>query len=96
MSDTPDFESKAGATFWVVRAGEGGRYASDFETGGFAAIGFHPVGDVSGMLRKQVTELVASERPGKKEKVSGEAGILYRFANRIEVGDIIITPDSEV
>jgi restriction system protein len=59
------------------------------------AIGFHPVGDVAGLTRKQVTELVASERPGKKEKVSGEAGMLFRFANRIEVGDIVVTPDGE-
>jgi predicted Mrr-cat superfamily restriction endonuclease len=76
-----------------VRAGRRGRYASDFETGGFAAIRFHPVGNVSGMTREQVTELVASERPGKRSKVSGDTGMLYSFANEIEVGDIIVTPD---
>ena len=85
---------KPGAAFWVVRAGRKGRYASDFEIGGFAAIRFQPVGDVSGMSRSQVTELVALKRPGKKQKIYADAGMLYRFANEIEVGDIIITPDS--
>ena len=45
------------------------------------------------MTREQVTELVAAERPGKRSKVSGDAGMLYSFANEMEVGDIIVTPD---
>ncbi len=89
------YQPKPEVTFWGIRAGQGGRYAADFEAGGFAAIGFHPVGDVSGLTRKQVREQVASLRPGKKEKVSGEAGMLYRFANSIQVGDIVVTPDGE-
>src|SRR5829696_3113029 len=87
------YEPKPGAAFWVVRAGEGGQYASDFEESGFVAIGYHPVSDLSGLSREQVTKAVAAARPGKKEKVSGEVGILHRFANEIGVGDIVVTPD---
>ena len=32
-------------TVWVVRAGKGGRYASEFEEGGLVAIGFDEAGD---------------------------------------------------
>jgi restriction system protein len=45
------------------------------------------------MTREQVTKVVAAARPGKKEKVAGEAGMLYRFANEIGIGDIMVTPD---
>ena len=93
MDGTSNYEPGPGAGFWVVRAGRKGRFASEFEIGGFVAIRFQPVGDISGMSRSQVTELVASERPGKKQKVFGDAGMLYRFANEIELGDIVITPD---
>ncbi len=91
----PDhYVPKPGAAFWVVRSGRKGRYASRFEAGGFIAIRFHPVGDVSGLSRDRVKELVASKRPGPKAKVSADAGMLYRFANEIEAGDIVITPDA--
>ncbi|MBW3537236.1 MAG: SDR family oxidoreductase [Actinobacteria bacterium] len=39
---------------WVVRAGKGGRHATDFEQLGLVAIGFSPIGDVSGMGREQL------------------------------------------
>ncbi len=92
LDSTSTYNPRPDATFWVVRAGRRGRYASDFEAGGFVAIRFHPVGDVSDMSREQVTDVVASKRPGKKLKVSADAGMLYRFANEIRVGDIVITP----
>ncbi len=93
MDGTSKYEPRPDAAFWVVRAGRKGRYASDFEIGGFVAIRFQPVGDVSGMSRDQITDLVALKRPGKKQKVFAEAGMLYRFANEIELGDIVTTPD---
>jgi len=93
VDGTCAYEPKPGDAFWVVRAGRKGRYASEFEIGGSVAIRFQPVGDVSGMSRSQVTELVALKRPGKKQRIFADAGMLYRFANEIEVGDTIITPD---
>ncbi len=93
MDGTCVYEPKPGDAFWVVRAGRKGRYASDFEVGGFVAIRFQPVGDVSSMSRDQVTQLIALKRPGRKQKIFADAGMLYRFANEIELGNIIITPD---
>src|SRR4051812_35929099 len=75
---------------WVVRAGKGGKHASDFEDKQLLAIGFAPVGDVSGKDRDQlfayVRELVGS-------KAGNIAGQVHRFANAIKVGDIVAVPD---
>ncbi|HEV2754949.1 MAG TPA: restriction endonuclease [Actinomycetota bacterium] len=78
--------------FWVVRAGDGGKYIGEFEAGGFVAIGFH-AGDVSGMSRKEIQNHLQDVNPGKKERVAGDAGMLYRFANVLQVGDMVVTPD---
>ena len=88
------YELKAEPTIWLVRAGEGGRYASVFERRGVVAIGVHPVEDVSGMSRSQIRESIASKRPGKEGKVPVEAALLDHFVNEIQVGDIIVTPDA--
>jgi restriction system protein len=50
------------------------------------------VGNVEGLSRQQITELVAAAQPDKK-KVSGDAGNLYRFAYGIRVGDVVVSPD---
>jgi len=57
------------------------------------AIGFPPVGDLTGKSRAEVVDMVAASRPAKKETISGEAGMLFRFASKMAEGDIVITPD---
>ena len=47
------------------------------------------------MSRDRVRAKVTSERPGNEAKVSADAGMLYRFANEIKIGDVIVTPDGE-
>jgi restriction system protein len=93
VSTTSIYHPKPGASFWVVRAGEEGRHTSDFETGGLATVRFDHVGDASGMSSNQLKKLIVSERPDKKGKAPTEAAMLYRFANVIRVGDIVITAD---
>lgn len=79
-------------TCWVVRAGDGGKYIADFEDQGIAAIGFEDL-DVSGLSRKDLRSALEKVKPGKKERIAGDAGTLFRFANTIQVGDIIVSPD---
>ena len=79
-------------TFWVVRAGDGGKFSSEFEAGGYVAIGFQ-AGDVSGLSREQIRDHLQSVNPGKKERVAGDAGMVFRFANEIQLGEIVVTPD---
>lgn len=78
--------------FWVVRAGDQGKYIGDFEAGGFVAIGFK-AGDITGLTRAEIRKHLENINPGKKERVAGDAGMLFRFANELGVGDIVVTPD---
>ncbi len=80
-------------TVWLLRAGERGRYASDFVTGGVAAIGWPAVGDVKGRDRGSIIARIRSEYPD--EYAAGAAGALWRFVNEIENGDVVLAPDAE-
>jgi len=84
---------RSDAAVWVVRAGRKSRWASEFESMGLIAIGFPPVGDLRGKSRDDVVKIVSSDRPAKRERVAGEAGMLYQFASEIQAGDVVITPD---
>lgn len=80
-------------TVWLVRAGRRGRYASDFVEKKLVAIGWPDVGDVAGRSRE---ELVAAVREHYGYKgAPGFAGMLFRFANELQPGDLVLTPDSE-
>jgi predicted Mrr-cat superfamily restriction endonuclease len=78
---------------WLLRAGRRGRYATDFVSNGIAAIGWPAVGDLSGRSRQQLVAAV-KEHYGEKA-ASGTGGMLWRFANEISVGDLVLTPDPE-
>lgn len=78
---------------WLLRAGHKGRYATDFILNGVAAIGWPAVGDLRGRERR---ELIAAVKEHYGEKgASGTAGMLWRFANEIVPGDLVLTPDPE-
>lgn len=78
---------------WLLRAGRRGRYATDFVANGIAAIGWPAVGDLRGRSRQQLVAAV-KEHYGEKA-ASGTGGMLWRFANEIVVGDLVLTPDPE-
>ena len=75
---------------WVVRAGKGGQYASDFEELSLVAIGFDELGDVTGMSRDQIFER-ARQLLGSKG--GHTAGQVSRFATGMNVGDLVVVPD---
>lgn len=78
---------------WLLRAGRKGRYATDFVSNGIAAIGWPLVGDLRDQNRQ---ELVAAVKEHYGEKgASGTGGMLWRFANEIAPGDLVLTPDPE-
>lgn len=90
MTDSAD--GQPAPHVWVVRAGKGGKNAADFEEKGLIAIGFAPIGDVSGKDRDQIfdhaRELIGS-------KAGNVAGQVYRFAIGISVGDVVAVPDGQ-
>ena len=81
------------ATVWLIRAGSGGRFASEFVSQGIAAIGWPEVGDLYGRDRAELTTSVSEAY--EDTSVGTVAGQLYRFANEVAVGDLVVAPDSQ-
>jgi restriction system protein len=74
----------------VVRAGEGGRYAGEFETLGLIGIGFNEIGDVAGMDRDA---LFGHAREQVGSRGGNVAGQIHRFANLMATDDLVAVPD---
>lgn len=81
------------ANFWMVRSDENIRDRVEKE--GFIGIGFggEAMGDLTGLSRDKVRQLVADHRgaDATANQIGSTTGQLYRFANDIEVGDRVIT-----
>lgn len=77
---------------WVVRAGKGGKNAAEFEAEGLVAIGFAPIGDVTGKDRDQLFEHARGLIGSKAGNVAGQ---VHRFATAIKIGDLVAVPDGQ-
>lgn len=76
---------------WVVRAGSRGSRANDFESKGIAAISFDDAtGDPTGIARD---EYIGGVKAAGGSPSAG--GQVWRFANEINVGDIVVVPLGE-
>jgi hypothetical protein len=79
---------------WVVRAGVGAVYSNVFLAQGLVAMGFGAVESVEGLTWEAVTALVHAAMPEEPSVTVGlAAGALYRLANDMAVGDIVLTPE---
>lgn len=78
---------------WMVRAGNENELAGKLEQHDVVAIGWKELGDVSGLTtRAAVKERYAESRPEEsKRRRSQNAGQVYRFAQVIEEGDLVLT-----
>jgi len=64
-------------------------YAQDFQRAGVVAVGGGEIGSVEGVARNEIRQ-----RLEKRDAESAPWGNqLYRFANEIKTGDLVITPD---
>jgi restriction system protein len=79
-------------TVWVVRAGEGGALADEFEQQGCIAVGFRRAGEITGLSRP---DIMAAARAGYGSGGGRVGGQLDRFKNGIRVGDIVVTPNGQ-
>ena len=62
---------------------------------GFVSVGWDPIGDLRevGTSRDRLKEVVYRTHPDSKPRaIAGWAGILHRFAEQIQVGDIVVAP----
>ena len=76
---------------WVVRAGEHGKYASEFETLGLVIAGWRDVGELTGFSEQAIRAKVESVAPAGT-LVGPWVAELNALVNRIAVGDIVVTP----
>lgn len=81
---------------WMVRAGEGSQYLSEFLELSIAAIGWGKVdGLKEGMSKEAIAKRIRETWPdNNKFKVANAAGQIHRFLNEISPGDWIVTYDS--
>lgn len=87
--------------YWCVRM-DGGRYAEASKRGGFIAIGWEELGDLSWMLEKSLKDEDALNRlkkiyratyPNDSEVAVGlNCNQIFNFIRRIKIGDIVLTP----
>lgn len=81
---------------WMVRAGEGSQFITQFIDESIIAIGWGDLGRLhKGVTREELMKHVTEVWPGdNKFKVANSAGQIYRFINEIAIGDGIVTYDS--
>lgn len=80
---------------WMVRAGRGGRYITEFRDENMVAIGWPEIGDVSALkVRSSFLDAFRSAyseyRPQAQVVAAGQ---IYRFWREIKVGDNVVTYD---
>lgn len=77
---------------WVVRA-DAGKLMDEFESGGFASIGFD-MGDLTGAKTSETVRKAYDEKHPRKLK-SAAANVsaqIHAFMNEMDAGDVILTP----
>jgi hypothetical protein len=80
---------------WLVRAGRGGIHAPDFVERKAIVVGWGDTGDVTGLSREAVRDLVKDHYPSiTGSQISTSANLLYRLANTMKPGDLVLTPES--
>lgn len=85
----------AETTIWGMHAGKNGEADSIFLKKNAVALGWDEVGDLSKINsdRESLKKVIANAYPSKKSLSTAiDAGQLYRFANEIKSGDLVIYP----
>ncbi len=80
---------------WMIRAGRGGAYASDWVENGIIGIGWDFSGaDIAAMNRDQIKAAYANAHPAEsKQKIAASAGQVFRFAHSMKQGAAVVMYD---
>jgi restriction system protein len=83
-------------TMWMVRAGQGGRFADEARTRKIVGLGWDGIGDPNSFESKAMLVLgVKSAYPEYSEgTAASSASQLWRFKTELKIGDFVITYDS--
>jgi restriction system protein len=81
---------------WMVRAGRGGKFLEHFETG-FVTVGWSALGDLNNLKTKDAIidaykKAYPDAKPGKRNLA---VGMIDKFVNHIEIGDKVVTYNSQ-
>lgn len=82
---------------WMIRAGRGGVYASDWLEHGVIGIGWDFDGaDIAAMNREQIRAAYGLSHPGdSKGRVAAGVGQVYRFAHDMTTDSTVVMYDPE-
>jgi hypothetical protein len=81
-------------TVWMVRAGRGGTYAPVFVERSAVVVGWGNAGEIGGLRRDAILDRVKSAYPAMSgSQRSQGANTLYRLANTMKTGDLVLTPE---
>lgn len=82
-------------TTWMVRSGDGGRYADDARAKNIVGLGWAGIGDPNSFTSKaQIADAVRKAFPEYGERtVASSANQLWRFRNEVKQGDHVVTFD---
>lgn len=81
---------------WMIRAGRGGKFVEDFESG-YIAVGWNDLGDFEklGTADQIKDAYIASYGNAKPSKTSNAAAMIRKFRDDIKKGDTVITYSPE-
>jgi hypothetical protein len=93
-SPTPLEIPGSGHRVWVVRAGPGAVFAASFLSQNLIAIGWEGVGSAASLSWEELSERMRKAMPADSPVTVGLAsGVVYRLANDMQFGDLVITPE---
>lgn len=80
---------------WMIRAGRGGTFATDWVENSIIGIGWDFDGlDIANMDRGQIRAAYAAAHPAEsKQKVATSVGQVFRFAHSMEQGSTVVMYD---
>lgn len=81
--------------FWMIRAGRGSKYATEFEKAGSVGIGWTRAGDFSSLdsleaVRARIESVYADDPPGRRNASIAQ---MNKFRNTMLPGDRVVTYD---
>ncbi|MDO3383690.1 restriction endonuclease [Gilvimarinus algae] len=82
---------------WMIRAGRGGTYIEDFETKGYAAIGWSKLGDLTQYKTNDALKeaYLREFSQAKPQAMANAVAMIVKFRDQIQKGDTIISYDTE-
>ena len=82
-------------SMWMLRS-LGGDLLPEFIKNNMVALGWGLIGDLQGKSRENIKQALLKEYPNKYKSIPVWASMLDNFANKMKIGDLVITYDSSL